>query len=285
LSRLDPLPAALQCLIDADVLKQHHFYYRFSSNIARFLLHVSDPAKSRLAQPDDDHLSFLRSVLHVGGQKLVRLLRGPGFVSSGRLEVDLDRFNLPLPPLSKLRATSMPFTSANGVQAHLLRVLNVRIKHDPDLPALSRTPKLVLVPHLLLRDGTALSAGCEPDKASNTIVGANCSIDKQFIEAHPDPSPELINDILFVEAVANIVVTACGSIFQPLGHDFVVKKGGGKDVCHAVILRARQAQICLRCLQKFVKCDRLVITEDGSGCCNHCGGACCCLCLCYSLMT
>jgi hypothetical protein len=276
LVELDRVARNWQILVDRGELHEGQFLYKYVDNVLRYALYVSDPKTSKNAAWDKAVVLFCQSLVNLCGARAFHLFRGNGFDEAGTLNFSFDDWNFPSPPERALRLRAPPSTTASGLQLFLLKFfIKLIIADGKDVPAIVRSDNFKLYPVNLLRDGTAISAGCEPNLSTRTIDGANVPIDLDFIKNNPRPSPYLVSRILFTEAIAIIFMTACGRRFFPAGLEFAVKSSNAEDVFQKVSSFARQAQICLHCLETKVKAEKLVMTEkclSDSVCDTLCNG-------------
>lgn len=252
-----------QTLVNRGVLHEGHFLYQYIDNVLRYALYVDDPKTSRQAAWDKAIVLFCQSFLNMCGSRGVHFVRGPGFAADGILSFSFDDWNLPLPPIRTLQKLAPPWTTASGLQLHLIIFFLKLVAADGQaVPALYRSANFKLFAVNMLRDGTAIAPGCEPNQSTFTIDGASVRVDSLFIAQHPRPSPELLSSILYSEANVLILITACAQRFLPVGLEFGTKAGDKHSVFSRVTTFARQAQICLHCLETTVKAKELVIPDD-----------------------
>src|SRR5207253_1601347 len=123
---------------------------------------------------------------------------------------DWNDWNIPAPPPRSLRESKAGYAVDSGIVHAELACFLRMLSHSPSLPLLD-TNSVSLQPVVLSRDAMALKPGAQFDNASKTLVGASIRIDQAFVDAHPDPSPAFLSEILQTEAAELICTSMDGS--------------------------------------------------------------------------
>jgi hypothetical protein len=161
----------------------------------------------------------------------------------------------------------------SGVEVALLKAFLKLCSTGDTVVPLVDTEALTMIPVILATDGMALKAGAQEDPVSGEFVGLNQTIDRKFIEDHPNPSPRLIKSMLLVEADQMMIGTLDGRVALPVGTDYSGRAKTKEGKADLVMQRARQLQVCLHCLtDKKVTSDKGVITGSGDACSSACDG-------------
>lgn len=117
----DTVSEKLQGLLDDGIMQKESIFYLHLKNALSFVTNIGDPKLQ--FQWDPEILQFLESLEYHGHEKAMNLLRGPGFLGSGKggeKEFDWASWNWPIPRKTTGKKNCTGYTTDNGIHKSLL---------------------------------------------------------------------------------------------------------------------------------------------------------------------
>ncbi|VDI59965.1 Hypothetical predicted protein [Mytilus galloprovincialis] len=222
----DSICEKLQDVLNSGLLQKNHIFYVYIDNVLNFVKQVEDPKKQ--FHWDERILEFVETIEYHGHKKVLNILRGPGFLGTGKGGIkhfDWKSWNLPLP-------------------SHFARHKN--------------------------KDGMALKPGLMVDIRQGVLIGGTLKIDNEFIERHPNPSPEMLKSLFVQEAEVTCLTSLDNKLTLPVGVDYNCKGISSAETFEKFNLHCNQLQICLQCIKSgHINTENGVIVS-GNCCSSKC---------------
>lgn len=209
----------------------------------------------------------------------MNLLRGPGLTvqkGGGTFSFNWKDWNFPFIPGKTTRAKykdGYTCTTRNGIQKNLLEsfLLIATSEKSSVCPIISQC-SLKLIPVSYATDGMSLKPGLQFDSRLKELVGLVFPVDLAYVQANPNPDPQMLKTSFVTEADAGVLTTLDGKLSLPVGTSFKGKSVTGQMVFEKVTKEVKQVQICLRCLQMYARQTQNVITSVDDVCSSNCHG-------------
>ena len=187
-----------------------------------------------------------------GHEKIMNLLRGPGFTGTGRggrKSFDWSSWNFPIPSYTTRKKNSGSYTTESGIHKHMLAAFMTlcSVRGTP-VHHLVDTDSLCVIPVSLQRDGMQLKPGLVFDKRQGILIGTTENIDVKYVESHPVPEPEHLKNIMVKEADCCCISSLDGTLSMPIGVIYLPSKVSADETARDFIGKAKQIQTCLNCI-------------------------------------
>lgn len=202
-------------------------------------------------------------------------MRGPGFHGTGKggtKVFDWSTWNWPLPGRTTRGKETQGYTTESGIHKYLLVSFLEMMHNGNSCESLHEDQYLKLFPVSLQRDGMQIKPGLVVDSRQGICVGSTERIDSQFINKHPNPTPEFLKQILVKEADCCCVTTLDGKLSLPIGIDYLPPGLTGEDTKISFMSKIQLIQTCLRCLKsgRISSKSGVLVTNDPKVCNSRC---------------
>ena len=190
------------------------------------LTFVTDIGKPELClQWDPEVLEFVESLEYHGHEKTINLLRGPGFLGTGKGGVklfDWSLWNWPLPGKTTRKKKCTGYTTDNGLHKNLLQsILELANEEQSGVVPLMDNDTVKVIPIALKKDGMALKPGMAVDSRQGLIIGTTEKIDHKYVQENPNPDSDKLKEIFIKEAECFCTTTLDSKINLPIGVDYI----------------------------------------------------------------
>ncbi|VDI07902.1 Hypothetical predicted protein [Mytilus galloprovincialis] len=200
-------------------------------------------------------------------------IRGPGFLGTGKGGIkhfDWKSWNLPLPSHFARHKNVSGYTTENGIHCNLLRsFLEICAQEDSVVTSLLNNGYTKVIPVAMQKDGMALKPGLMVDIRQGVLIGGTLKIDNEFIERHPNPSPEMLKSLFVQEAEVTCLTSLDNKLTLPVGVDYNCKGISSAETFEKFNLHCNQLQICLQCIKSGH-----INTENGVIVSGNCSSKC-----------
>lgn len=275
LEELDPVVIALQREIQSGNLPRDHIFYKVLNNALQFALKSGDPRQQ--FSHDKDVILFSETLAFHGKDKIMNLLRGPGFKGQkkgGSYDFRWKDWNLPFVPSKSTRNKEKAgYNTKNGIIKSLLvsYLLIAQLEESGVVPLIDQ-PDLQIIPVSLASDGISIKPGLQFDTRLKNLVGLLFPVDLDYVKANPSPDPATLKSSFVTEVNCEIITSLDNNLSLPVGIEYTGKRVSGDDTAESIQKRATQLQICLRCLMQSTPTDMNVIASLGECCSSRCEG-------------
>lgn len=226
---------------------------------------------------DQEVIEFVESLEYHGHEKTINLLRGPGFVGTGKggtKTFDWSSWNWPLPGKSTRKKNCTGYTTDSGLHKNLLQsFLKLASAENSDILPLVDNPTVKVVPIALKKDGMALKPGMSVDSRQGLVIGTTDKIDYNYIKDNPHPKPERLKEIFIKEAECYCATTLDGKISLPIGVEYINGCLNSTITCESIEEKAALTQTCLRHIVQSDSAKNGVLQAEWCPCdaqCNEC---------------
>ncbi|CAG2235332.1 unnamed protein product [Mytilus edulis] len=267
----DSICEKLQDVLNSGLLQKNHIFYVYIDNVLNFVKQVEDPKKQ--FHWDERILEFVETIEYHGHKKVLNILRGPGFLGTGKGGIkhfDWKSWNLPLPSHFARHKNVSGYTTENGIHCNLLRsFLEICAQEDSVVTSLLNNGYTKVIPVAMQKDGMALKPGLMVDIRQGVLIGGTLKIDNEFIERHPNPSPEMLKSLFVQEAEVTCLTSLDNKLTLPVGVDYNCKGISSAETFEKFNLHCNQLQICLQCIKSGH-----INTENGVIVSGNCSSKC-----------
>lgn len=252
---LDPVSEKLNRQVMNGNLKTSHIFYKYLEKALDFVEHAQNKQLGQFSWNGDDStlVNFLASILHHGHASTYNLLRGPGFLSQGRGEMEFlwPDWNFPLPPPEKLRRFEGGYTTQNGViSAFALSFL--KVCQSPTVTPVVDTDAVKVYPVIEADDGMALKPGMQIDSRQAKAIGIKDIVDINYVKVHMTDEPTQFKEKFVKEAHVTCATTLDSKVSMPVAVDYITGGLSGEDMLNLRRKRTEQLQMCQSCVEKCI---------------------------------
>jgi len=216
---IDPVCENLQTLLDSGELPRDSIFYIYLINALAFVNEISNPEQQ--FQWDDEVIEFVETLKYHGHEKVMNLLRGPGFLDTGKggkKQFDWTTWNWPLPGKTTRSKRKGGYTTDSGLHKHLLQsFLSTADQNESTVSSLIDTETVRIIPTCISKDGMSIKPGMQVDIRQGKVVGTTENIDLNYVKLNTSPTSEQLKKIFLTEAEASIVTTLDNKLTLPLG--------------------------------------------------------------------
>ena len=272
---MDPVCENLQTLLDSGELRKDSIFYIYLSNALAFVRNISNPEEQ--FQWDDEVLEFVETLEYHGHEKILNLLRGPGFLGTGKggkKQFDWTTWNWPLPGKTTRRKNTRGYTTDSGLHKPLVQsFLSMADQNESMITPLIDTNTVRIIPTCISQDGMSIKPGMQVDTRQGKIIGTTEQIDINYVKRNPSPSSEELKKIFVTEAETSIVTTLDNKLTLPVGAAYIPRGLDSTQTKQEFEKEVKQLQACLSCLRsKTVISENGVITNETQceSTCNEC---------------
>ena len=261
----DTVAGQLAKLLSDCTLPDDHICTKFITNVVGYIHTMKYGTKLLKSQFkwDRDLVLFFRTLKRLGGKKVIRFLRGPGFLGKGRgaqyKEFDIAAFNIPIPSLETTYKQGSGYTTNSGtIRVYLNAALDLAVQNK--VPRLVDSDSLCVIPVVLSSDATGVKPGCQRDVIQNQLIGATEVIDINYIKTNPKPDAHQLKQMLIREAAVGVVTTMDDKVKLPVSLDLQATSYTYDNLKEKVFLRSTEVQTCKGCIN--VASPEAVLTGD-----------------------
>ena len=211
---------------------------------------VTDIGKPELRfQWDNEVIEFVESLEYHGNEKTINLLRGPGFLGTGKggqKTFDWASWNWPLPGKTTRKRNSTGYTTDSEIHQNLLQsFLELANEKDSGVTPLIDNDTVKIIPIALKKDGMALKPGIQVDSRQGLVIGTTDKIDYKYVKENQKPDPETLKEIFIKEAECYCATSLDRKINLPVGVDYINASLDANDTCHTIENKTGVSQVCL----------------------------------------
>jgi len=266
---------ALQRELQSGKLTEEHIFYKVIKNALEFAQKSGD-ARQQFSR-DKDVILFSETLGFHGHEKIMNLLRGPGFKGQkkgGTYEFRWSDWNLPFVPSKKTRGKDKAgYTTKDGIIKSLLvsYLLIAKLEESGVIPLIEQ-PHLRIIPVILATDGMSIKPGLQFDTRLKTLVGLLFPVNLDYVKTNPSPHPATLKASFVTKVNCEIITSLDNNLSLPVGIQHTGKRVSGEDMAERIQKLCTRLQICLRCLMHSTPTDMNVIVGSGECCSSRCEG-------------
>ena len=239
---------------------------------------MTDIGKPELCfQWDKEVIEFVESLEYHGHEKTINLLRGPGFLGTGKggtKTFDWSSWNWPLPGKTTRKKSCTGYTTDSGIHKNLLQsFLELAKEKKSGVISLVDNETVKVIPIALKKDGMSLKPGMQVDSRQGLIIGTTEKIDYQYVKQNPNPDPEKLKEIFIKEAECYCATTLDGKMNLPVGVDYITGSLSSTATCETIEKKALVSQVCLGHMTAGGAPQKNgVLLDSRQDCTSHCSG-------------
>ena len=193
-------------------MKREIIFYIYLKNALSFVTDIGDPKVQ--FQWDSEILDFVESLEYHGHGKTMNLLRGPGFLGTGKggtKTFNWASWNWPLPGKTTRKKHCTGYTNDSGIHKNLLRsFLELAGTENTQIVPLVDNDTVRVVPVTIQKDGMALKPEMQVDARQGKVIGTTDAINYKYIRENPNRDPEKLKNLFVTETECYCATTLDG---------------------------------------------------------------------------
>ena len=273
----DPVCEKIQGLLDDGILQKDSIFYIYLKNSLTFVTDIGDPKLQ--FQWDPEILQFVESLEYHGHEKTMNLLRGPGFLGTGKggaKKFDWTSWNWPFPGRTTRKKNCTGYTTDNGIHKCLLTsFLELAGRENSPVTPLIDNETVRVIPVAIQKDGMALKPGMQVDSRQGKIIGTTEDINYKYVKENQNPDPEKLKDVFVTEAECYCATSLDGQVTLPVGVDYIPRKLDGDYTYNTIKEKGTSSEICLNHLKSNLTPSKNGVLQNStlnvcSSLCNEC---------------